>query len=448
MMKYFFIVIGLFLSSCSVGPRYEPPTALTPSAWNVSDNSKKPVHLKGWWRAFHDPILNKLIEHSALYNLSLQMANARISTARTEYSIAFAQLFPRLNADALPPTGTGKNLTQVTAISALIEPDLFGKQRETRHRAQANVNAEIAERDFALLTLQAEIATSYLELRETQARIHALKNNLQGNRDLLIFLNSRYKSGLTSYINIAQQKALIEIQAADLEQNKAIVMMLLHKIELLTGNNPGVLANQLLPYHAIPQITTPVSLGIPSTLLCRRPDIIAAKERVEAAHANIRVAMANLFPQVNLGWLFAWQTQSIASFLVSLQHPESSFFGTLTAPLINMSLYRIVDLKKREKALLVLQYQLTVMRAFHEVETQYYYYKYHKQSVAHLKRALLQKKLILKLAKDTYQKGAQDFNTVIRAEEDVNHVEMSYLHTLVMYQTARINLYKALGGGF
>ena len=447
MIKYVFMAMTCLLTSCSIGTRYEPPTALTPSAWSVFDNTTKPLDMKGWWREFHDPVLDELIEQRALFNLSLQIANARISTARSEYSVAFAQLFPKINADALPPTGTGDTLTQVTAISALIEPDFFGKQRETRHRAQANLKAEIADRDFALLTLQAEIATTYLELREAQSRIHSLKRNLQANQELLTFLNARYKSGLTNYINIAQQDALIELQYADIEQNKAIIIMLLHKIEILTGNNPGVLASQLLPYHPISDITPPVNLGVPATLLCRRPDIVAALERVKAGHANIRVAMANLFPQVNLGWLFAWQTQSIASFLVSLQHPESSFFGTLTAPLINMSLYRIVDLRKREKALIVLQYQLTVMRAFHDVETQYNYYQHYKRSAEHLKHAVKQKRLVLKLAKDTYKKGATDFNTLLRSEEELSHVEMTYLHNIVMYQTARIHLYAALGGG-
>ena len=181
--------------------------------------------------------------------------------------------------------------------------------------------------------------------------------------------------------------------------------------------------------------------------MCRRPDIIAAEERVAAAHANIRVAMANLFPQITIGWLLAWQTQSIASSIFAMQDPESTFFGTFTAPLINFTLYRIVDVRKREEAIAVINYEITVLRALHEVETQYNFYQRYQASAAHLNRAVSEKKLVLKLAKDSYKKGITDFNTVLRTEEDLNRLELSYLHQIVLYQTAKINLYKALGGG-
>lgn len=443
----FAIFILLVLAGCSVGPNYEPPTAAIPSTWNKPSSTVSVVDSEGWWRDFHDPLLNELIEQQSLYNLNIKMAEARIKTARAEYSIAFAQLFPKLSADALPPDGTGVNLTQVLALSAALEPDLFGKQRENRHRAQANLEAERAEKNFTLLNLQAEIAASYLELRETQTKNNILHHNIQSNKQVFTFLKSRYKAGLTNYIAIAQQDAFIETQLAELEQNKAVINMILHKIERLTGNNPNVLAKQLLPYKPIPQMTNAINLGLPAELLRRRPDIIAAERRIAAAHANIRVAMANLFPQITIGWLLAWQTQSIASSIFAMQDPESSFFGTFTAPLINLSLYRIVDLRKREEALAVIQYQIAVISALHDVETQYNFCQHYHASQNHLKRAVEQKRLVLTLATNTYQKGASDFNTVLRSEEDLNHLEISYLHNIVMYQMAKINLYKALGGG-
>lgn len=443
---FYLIVIFYLLAGCSVGPRYEPPVAAVPSTWSNLNQTTPALANKGWWRDFHDPLLNALIEQHALFNLDIKMALARIKSARAEYNLAFAQLFPTLNATAYPPNGTGFDLTQVIGFSASLEPDFFGKQRETRHRAQANLAVAQAEKKFVRLNLQAEIASSYLELRETQTKNNILQHNLRSNKQVLAFLKSRYKAGLTNYINIAQQDALIETQLADLEQNKAIVIMILHKIEILTGNNPGMLAKQLLRYKPVPHLTKTIGLGIPAGLLCRRPDIIAAERRVAAAHANVRVAMANLFPQITLGWLFAWQTQTIASSIIAAQDPESTFFGTFTAPLLNLSLYKIIDVRKREEALAVIQYQNTVMRALHEVETQYNFYQHYKISAAHLKQAALQKRLILKLATDTYRKGAADFNTVLRSEEDLNHFEMAYLHNIVIYQIAKINLYKALGG--
>lgn len=444
-LKY--IVLLMLLSSCSVGPDYVPPIASVPTSWHEPTNNDKAMLIHGWWRDFHDPILNELIEQCTRANLTIKMAQARVRTARAEYRVAFAQLLPNVNIDALPPDGTGFDLTQVLALSGTIEPDFFGKKRENRHRAQANLNAERAERDFAILTLQAEIATSYLELRETQTKNKILEHNLNSNRDILQFLKSRHQAGLTQYIHVAQQDAFIESQLAELEQNKAIIMMILHKIELLTGLHPGALAKKLLPYQPLPHLTRKISLGIPAHLLCRRPDIVAAEERVAATHANIRVAMANLFPQITLGWLLAWQTQSIASSIFAMQDPESTFFGTFTAPLINLALYRIVDVRKREEAIAVVNYEITVLRALHEVETHYNFYQRYQASARHLKQAVKQKRLVFKLSQDSYKKGMSDFNTVLRTEEDLNHLEVALLHQVVLYQTAKINLYKALGGG-
>jgi NodT family efflux transporter outer membrane factor (OMF) lipoprotein len=435
----------LFLVSCSVGPRYEPPAAIVPSGWNTQGVPKAAFN-KAWWRRFHDPVLNELIEQQALANFNVQLAEARIRAAREEYALAYAQLFPRFNADALPPNATGAGIAQLLALSASIEPDLFGRQRQEGQRAKASMEAQIADRNFTLLNLQAEIATAYLELREAQAKNAILRNNLMANKQVSKLLDSSYQSGLSNYLDTAQQKSLIETQLAEIEQNKALVMMLLHKIEMLTGNNPDRLAKELLPYRPIPQIKQTIGLGIPSELLRRRPDIIAAERRVAAAHANVRVAIANLFPKVTVGWLLGWQTQTLASNIIAIQNSDSTFFGVLNAPILDLRLHRMVDLRKREKILAVIHYHLTVLLALHDVKTQYEYCKHYKASAQHLREAANQKRLALKLAKDSYQKGLANFNVVLLAEENLNHLDLAYLHNLVIYQIAQVNLYKALGG--
>jgi NodT family efflux transporter outer membrane factor (OMF) lipoprotein len=435
----------LFLAGCSVGPRYEPPVAITPAHWH---GVGKPIATDGrvWWRHFHDPLLNELIEQQAIANFNVQMAQARVQAAQEEYRLAYAQLFPRFSADALPPNATGAGLTQLLALSASLEPDLFGRQRQEGQRAKASLDAQLAERDFTLLNLQAEIASSYLELREAQARNKILRNNVAGNRQVSALLKSSYDSGLSNYLDIAQQKALVETQEAEIEQNNALVMMILHKIEMLTGNNPDLLAKKLLPYKPVPVMKQTITLGMPSELLSRRPDIVAAERRVAASHANIRVAIANLFPKVTVGWLLGWQTQTLASNIIAAQNSDSTFFGTLNAPILDLRLHRIVDLRKREKVLAVINYQMVVMQALHEVKTQYDYCQHYKQSMRHFKSAVEQKQLALKLAKDMYQKGASTFNTLLLSEHDLSRLELTYLHNQVIYQIAQINLYKALGG--
>ncbi|CEG59004.1 efflux transporter outer membrane subunit [Legionella fallonii] len=437
------------LTGCSFGPKYVPPTASVPTNWTEGGANSKPIvnNEEAWWRNFHDPILNNLIEQHSVFNLDLKVAQQRIETARSEYAIASAQLFPTINIAGLPPSGTGVAINQLIALTTSIDPDLFGKLKQNKQRALANMNVSEADRNFALINLYTEITISYLGLREAQARQSILIHNLAGSKQILQFATSQHKAGQAKYIDIAQQKSLIESQLSKLEQNKAEIMAILHKIELLTGNNPGVLAKKLLPVKPIPQITQDINLGVPSDLLRRRPDIIAAEQRVAAAHASIKVAIANLFPQINIGWLLGWQTQTLASNLFAIRNPESTLFGTFNASILDLSLYRTIDLKKREKVLAALQYEIVVMNALHEVEIQYNYCKHYKESTRHLREAARHKRLVLRLSKDSYEKGASDFSTVLRSEEELGYLENAYLQSMVMYQVAMVNLYKALGGG-
>ena len=322
-IHYCFFILLLELTGCSLGPAYQTPDVNIPIHWSQQGTtSPSKSQDDKWWRNFHDPILNELIEEKSTYNLNLKTAEARVDSARAEFAIATSQFFPRANLEALPPNGTGVNLTQVIALMTSLELDLFGRLRQTREHAKTNLEAELANRNFTLLNLYAEIASTYLEFREAQAKNKILHENLNHNQQVLILLKSQYKAGQSSYINIAQQDALLETQRSEIEQNKAMIIALLHKIELLTGNNPGRLAQKLLPPKPVPEITQKINLNAPSALLRRRPDIIAAERRVAASHADIRVAIANLFPKITIGWLLGWQTETLNSALFNLHNPD------------------------------------------------------------------------------------------------------------------------------
>lgn len=438
----------LILNGCSVGPKYVAPSATLPSTWSNGTNkpSTSQQH-EHWWRHFHDPILNQLIEKDSVSNINLKIAEERIHIAQAQYQVSTGNLYPKVEMQELPPAGTGTTITQLLALTATIDPDLFGRLKQTKEAAKSDLNATVADHRFSLMNLHAEIAVSYLNLRETQSRQTILRQHIQSNRQVLELLSSRYRAGKISYIDVAQQKALIETQSAETEQNKAAIMALIHKIELLTGQNPGSLNAILSPPHAIPQIHQALHLGLPSELLRRRPDVIAAEQKVAAAHANMRVAIANVYPQLSVGWLLGWQIQTLSQNISMLQHPESALLGSFNALLFDLGNYRTIAVKKREKMLAVLQYQMTIMSALHEVETQFNYCNYYKKSIGHLKKALTHKKMALTLSKDIYKKGIFDFNTVLSLEQTVYTLETAYLHTDVLQQIATIQLYTALGGG-
>ncbi|MCA0403596.1 MAG: efflux transporter outer membrane subunit [Proteobacteria bacterium] len=449
-MKFIYLLpMVLFaLAGCSLGPNYVAPSSSIPANWSKSSISNfNQIEGGPWWRNFNDPLLNELIEQGELYNLDLKIAKERVSIAQNEFAIATGQLIPVVNANALPLTATGAKLTQLIALSISFDPDLFGRLKQNRQRLLAYWQAYQAEQSFRLINLYAEIASNYLELREAQTKEKLFSKHIKKNKELLKLINSRYKAGYANYLNIAEQEALIATHQAELQQNKALIMAYIHKLELLTGNNPGHLTNKLLPFKTMPEMSKDLNLNLPSELLRRRGDIIAAERRVAAAHANTRVALASLFPQINVGWLLGWQTQLLASNILALNNPQSSFFGTFNAPILNISAYQNLSLRKKEKIMAVIEYQLILIKAFHEVETQYNYYQHYSKSRLYFKKALEKKRLVFDLSKDSYLKGRKDFTDLLYIEEGLMHLEIASLHNLVLQQEAKINLLKALGGG-
>jgi NodT family efflux transporter outer membrane factor (OMF) lipoprotein len=441
------LLISYLLVACTgVGSHYVAPDVTVPAHWQDNNETVRVQSNEAWWREFHDPVLTTLIEQKSVYNLDLKAAQDRVELAREQYKIASSQLFPVAGIETFAPNGTGSQLVQVIALGALLELDLFGRIRQTKARANDNLDAEQAYYAFSKLNLTADIATTYLKLRQAQKRAIILRKNLQSNQDILLFLKSRYQAGSTSYLNLAQQEALIETQLSEGDQVKALISALIHQLELLTGEPPGKLMRLLTRNRPVPEIHTPIRLGVPSSILSRRPDIVAAERRIAAAHADIRVAIASLFPKISIGWLLGWETETLASNIFAITHPDSTAYGMFNAPLFNLGLYRNLGFKQKEKILAITQYQITIMRALHEVETQHQYCIHYQDSRQHLKRAVAKKQLVLRLATDAYEKGFSDFNTVYHAEEELNRLQMLHLEHVIQYQIARIELYKALGG--
>lgn len=461
------LLIIVILPGCVLGPAYVPPTVNVPKAWGSTENirtshkvpTKKSMWAKNkkndnlviekpkWWECFNDPTLNYLVEEVIVSNLDLKTAIARVQKAQAEYEASYSRLIPKLTADALPPTGNGQSLVQLLSLTATWLPDVFGKLRQESNGFKAIVEVNTAEKDFVQLNVAAEVATAYMELRENQAKNKLLRRNLEDDNKLLAFVKQRYDSGVDNYIGVAQQDSLIETELAELSQNEAVITMLINKIETLVGKNPGFLVPLLSQYHPIPHVTKRINLGVPSDVLRRRPDILASEYRVVTANANVGAAIAALFPEFSIGYLSSWQSQQVDSNVTQLMNTESRFFGLFHAPLIDLTLYKNIALKNREKAVAVLQYQTTVLQALHEVSDQYSFYKHHKVSYSHLSKALNDKQLVLKLEKDRYAKNVTEFSNVLRAEEELNRIEIQQLHSEVAAHVALINLYKALGGG-
>src|SRR6202522_4852838 len=309
----------LALAGCAVGPDYHKPAADVPPAWQPD----APWHaaapsdgaLKGdWWRLFQDDPFNPLVDRALTGNQNLRVAAARLEQAREQVTVARSGLFPwvGLSADAdrgkiaanrplseysLPNYSTVQNNFEL-GPTVSYEVDLFGRVRREVEGARAS--AQQAEADFenTRLLLTAQLATDYFALRELDAEIVVVQNSLDLQRGALGFIVSRHDLGFATGLDLAQQQALVDSSATQLELLLNQRAQFEHAIATLVGV-PA-------PSFAIPAALSTASLptipvGVPSDLLQRRPDVASAERSMAAANASIGVARAAYYPSIVLG---------------------------------------------------------------------------------------------------------------------------------------------------
>ncbi len=300
------LFVLLLLAGCAMGPNYERPEAPTPAAYKEAGDwvVAKPADTapKGeWWKVFHDPTLDALMPQVATGNFSLAAAEARYRQASAAVQGARAAFFPTLGASAgatRNAAGAGNETRRYNAsLNASWEPDLWGRVRRQVEASRGAQQASAADLEAARLSLQAELATDYFELRTTDAQLVLLEDTAKAFEASYNVTRNRYAAGVAAKADVVTAETQLlrtRAQAIDLRANRA---QLEHAIAVLLGKPPAdfALAAANVDVH-VPDIPP----GVPSTLLQRRPDIAAAERRMAAANARIGVAEAAYFPALNL----------------------------------------------------------------------------------------------------------------------------------------------------
>jgi NodT family efflux transporter outer membrane factor (OMF) lipoprotein len=323
-------------AGCAVGPDYHRPPADVPTQWQPDAPWHEAVPadaaLKGdWWRLFQDDTLNPLVERALTGNQDLRVAAARLDQARDQVTVVRSDLYPSvgLSAEAargktsanrplaaysFPTQSTVQNNFEV-GPTVTYEADLFGRVRREVENARAS--AQQAEADFenTRLILTAQLVTDYFALRELDAEIAVVRHSLQLQRDALGFIASRHDLGFATGLDLAQQQALVDASATQLELLDNQRAQFEHAIATLVGiPAPSFAIPPALSTAALPAIP----VGLPSDLLQRRPDVASAERSMAAANARIGVARAAYYPSIELGSSFGepnagWQSTALAT---------------------------------------------------------------------------------------------------------------------------------------
>jgi len=448
----------LAIAGCAVGPDYSAPTTAAASFTKAdSDLLVSQPFEAAWWKQFGDPVLDDLIERALEDDLDVRIAAARIEESRAVLRRTRRDQWPSSRYNAVyeesksqQPMFTNERIeieSYRTGFETAWELDVFGRLRRGTEAAIAEAQAaEATLRDVQVL-VAAEVASTYLDLREAQKRLRVAEENLENQRETLRLTQVRYDLGRGSELDVASARAALAATEAQIPALVTAQQSAAHRLAVLVGVRPGELDVELA-YREMPPHMTTLAIGAPEDLLRRRPDVRAAERRLAAATARIGVEKADLFPRVSLSGFLGFITGD------SSELGESSSRAWSAAPMISWSAFdfsgvraNVRGAEARTEAALA-EYEQTVLRALEETENAFVNYAQQRQRLASVIEQADASRRAAELARIRYREGALDFLRLLDAERTVLEAEDAVAVAEAELNEAVVAIYKAMGGGW
>ncbi|PWB57561.1 MAG: RND transporter [Nitrosomonadales bacterium] len=446
------------LSGCAaVGPDYVKPELAMPANW--ANARAKPVaaqDLSQWWQQLHDPLLSGLIEQSLQASPDLRSAQAKLREARARRGLAGANQFPTVTASisgsrskSSAATGTGLTRELYSAgFDAAWEPDIFGGTRRAVEAAQADLEGSEASLHGTRVSLVAEVALNYVELRAYQARLGIARDNLASQTETLELTGWRAQAGLTSSLDVEQARANREQTRAQIPSLESGLAQAEHRLAILLGHPPGALHVKLAAPAPIPAAPDNIAIGIPANTLRQRPDVRVAERKLAAETARIGEATAALYPGFQLSGSIGWEALSFGA-LGSGDSLARSLLGSVAATLFDGGRIRQrIEIQNAVQEQALASYEKTVLGALEEVENALVSHASSRRREQALREAADAAHNAVLMAHQRYSSGIIDFQKVLDTERTLLTVQDSLKATEAESVSALIRLYKALGGGW
>lgn len=453
---------AMLLGGCSqlpaVGPDYQLPRLALPAGWTatVPPAAQTTADLAGWWRQLDDPLLDRLVDDALAGSLDLRLAQARLRQARAARAQSVSGFFPALTASTA--ASRSKNAAVVSALpertlydagfDASWEIDLFGGTRRGLEAATADQAASAASLQNTRVSLLAEVAQNYVDLRSYQRRLAIARDNLASQSETLQITEWRNQAGLASSSDVEQARTNREQTRAGIPDLEVGLSAAENRLAVLLGRQPGALHGELLEARPLPTVQAALGAGIPADVLRRRPDLIAAERTLAAETARVGQKLAERFPSLALGGSFGWQAYSFAA-LGGSDTLLRAVSGSLAATLFDGGKLRsAVDIQSAVQEQALIAYQAGVLSALEEVENALTAYAASRQRVDARRQAADAARNAALLARHLYESGLADFQKVLETERTRLTAEDNLATAEATVLTSLIKLYKALGGGW
>lgn len=448
------VLFGAGLASCMVGPDYQRPALQLPALWSVQPAAAKvrPAELAQWWRRLNDPLLDQLIEQAVAGNLDVASAKAKIREARAYYRETAGALWPSANgsgsATHSQTAGSTSSADFEAGFDASWELDLFGGNRRSVQAARYAAQASEDDLRSTLLTMIGDIASYYVEARSYQAQLALAQRTAVSQRKTAQLTKTKFDAGASSAVDLARANGQAASTEADIPTLRASLAAAIHRIAILTGQQPSALDAELKPFAPIPRPRSPVPLGVPADVLNSRPDVRSAERAYAEYTAKVGVAEANRYPSASL-------TGSISTSANSLSDlGRSSTIGWSYGPSITVPIFQggqlkaAVDVAKAQRDQYLFAYQSAVLTALEDVENAVVSLTQERIRATKLAASVAGYQQAASLTQSLYDSGSSSFLDVLDAERSLYSVQTSLIESRAAIATDYISLNKALGGSW
>jgi len=493
------LALLLAVGGCSVGPNYKTPDRKMPSAWGElsattqpstqpSAASAQPANLVNWWRTFNDPTLDRLVRRAIQSSPDLRSARARVRQSRAQRGVVAADLFPTVNTSgsytrsrgsknafggfsgssfsgptSQPATGgtTGRNSSlgafgfgveqdlYQAGFDAAWEIDVFGGTRRAVEAANADIQASIENQRDVYVSLLAEVAMNYVQLRGFQREAAIARDNLQAQRESLNLTRDRVQAGLGTDLDVAQAESQVATTEATIPTLETQARQAIHQLSILLGLDPMALSNELSTEQvAIPRPPPQVPVGLPSDLLRRRADVRRAERQLAASTARVGVAVADLFPKFSLTGSLGLESSKFKS----LFNADSTFWSigpSVSWPIFDAGrIWNNIQVQNALQEQAAVAYEQAVLTSLRDVEDALVAYDKEQTRRKSLMAAVEANRRSLDLATQLYEQGRQNFLNVLDAQRSLFASQDALVQSDRIVSTNLVALYKALGGGW
>lgn len=495
-----FLIPGLqilLLAGCTVGPDYHSPQVRAPASWRTvlspaaQSRAESRVTMASaspqWWRLFNDPGLTRLESEVASSSLDLKAADLRLMQSQAERRIASAAQLPHMEANAsyarerastngvlgllgtmeregagatasgaggFGPTGLpgsvgnpSFNLPQY-GMNASWEVDFWGHVRRQVEAATAAMQATEEVRRNILVSLMAETAQDYIDLRATQTQLGILEHNIETARDSVKLTTLRFHEGAATRLDVAEATGQLHMFMSRLAPLRAQTTHMLNALSFLVAREPGALDAELGRPAGIPSVPASIPVGLPSELAERRPDIRMAADRLHMATASVGVAVADFFPRVTLSGSLDVQALQFSG-LGSWASRQYGFGPTATLPIFEGGrLTGQLHLRKAQQKEAATLFQRTVLKAWQEIDDAMADFTAAQRRRDELAEAVHENEIAVETARAQYVQGASDFLNVLTLQNALLSSQSALTEATAHVASAVTSLYRAIGGGW